>query len=121
MTADEKDTVSAKEKGKNKVSVPMPELGSMTPRSSSESVKASQGSVNSAVEREFSSIVGDSGLRGGEAPGTSGSPEEDEISPELPSAILKKRCNTFQALCLVLQSSQFPQYHLLSLNTSPLY
>ena len=56
----------------------------MTRRSSSES--ASQGSVNSAVEREFSSIVGDSGLRGGEAPGTSGSRIADEYGWRAPGS-----------------------------------
>ena len=55
-------------------------LGPTTPTPPAESIRAFQGSVDSAVEREFSSIIGDSGLRGGEAPGTSGSPEEDEIS-----------------------------------------
>ena len=77
--ADGRATVSVKEKGKNKVSIPLLELGSMTSRPSSESVRALQGSVDS-VNKEFSSTVGDSGLRGGKAAETSGSLREDRIS-----------------------------------------
>ena len=45
-----------------------------------ESTRAFQGIVDSLVEKDFSSTVGDSGLRGGKAAKTSGSPREDRIS-----------------------------------------
>ena len=77
--ADGRASVSVKEKGENKVSVPRLELGSMTSRPSSESVRALQGSVDS-VHKEFSSTIGDSGLKGSGAAQTSGSPDEEGIS-----------------------------------------
>ena len=55
-------------------------LGPSSSTPTPESTRALQGSVSSLVEKDFSSTVGDSGLRGGKAAETSGSPREDRIS-----------------------------------------
>ena len=65
------------QKGKNKVSPLRLELGPTSSTPSSEFVRAFQGGC---IEMEVSSTVGDSGLVGGEATLTSGSPNEEVIS-----------------------------------------
>ena len=66
--------------------VPMeeePALGTTSSSSPTESFRAQQGSlesVNSSVGKDFSSTIGDSGLTGGGAAQTSGSPMEEGIS-----------------------------------------
>ena len=77
--ADEPTTDPGKEKGKNKVSVPPLELGSITSRPSSESVRALQGSID-GVENDFPSTNRNSGLKGGSTTLTSGSQEKEGIS-----------------------------------------
>ena len=64
-----------------------PALGTTSSSSPTESFRAQQGSldsvnsgVNSVAEKDFSSTIGDSGLRGGTDAQTSGSPEEEGIS-----------------------------------------
>ena len=64
-----------------------PALGTTSSSSPTESFRAQQGSldsvnsgVNSVGEKDFSSTIGDSGLRGGGDAQTSGSPEEEGIS-----------------------------------------
>ena len=59
-------------RGKNKVSFVSLELGPISSTSSSESERAHQASVDSRLEKDSSSTVGDSSLKGGEvtlAPG----------------------------------------------------
>ena len=55
-------------------------LGPTSSTPTSESVRAYQGSVDSVVEKEFSSIIGESGSMGGGAARTSGSLDEEGIS-----------------------------------------
>ena len=55
-------------------------LGPSSSTPTAESTRAFQGSVDSIVEKDFSSTIGDSGLKGGKAVKTSGSPREDRIS-----------------------------------------
>ena len=55
-------------------------LGPSSTTPTPESTKAFQGSVNSLGEKDFSSTIGDSGLRDGGDAQTSGSPDEEGIS-----------------------------------------
>ena len=55
-------------------------LGPSSSTPTAESTRAFQGSVDSVNKELFSSTIGDSGLRGGKAAETSGSPREDRIS-----------------------------------------
>ena len=55
-------------------------LGPSSSTPTPESTRAFQGSVNSVVEKDFSSTIGDSGLRAGGDAQTSGSPDEEGIS-----------------------------------------